>query len=82
MVKSTKVEKNFLSTTGDILIVVDQMAQYLFFRDVLPKIPAETLRKTAENSPALKTYLYNLQHLKQTTQKQPTGNTNGEQGRS
>jgi hypothetical protein len=68
--KSTRVKKNLLSSYGDILIVVDQMAQYIFFGDLLPKIPMETLSKFAKSSSILEAYLNNLQeNLDQRTQK-------------
>lgn len=56
---ATKVKKNLLSDSDDILIVVDQMAQYIFFGDALPTVPRETLSKMAESSPPLKAYLDN-----------------------
>ena len=56
---AAKAEKNLLSDSDDILIVVDQMAQYIFFGDALLTVPRETLSKMAESSPQLSAYLDN-----------------------
>src|SRR5581483_5476107 len=44
---ATKVKQNLLSSYGDILIVADQIAQYIFFGDLIPKVPEETLKELA-----------------------------------
>jgi len=58
---ATKFKQNLLSSNGDVLIVIDQMAQYIFFRDNLTTVSEETLISLSKRLPTLNAYLDNLQ---------------------